>query len=631
LRYVLYFDFTHLKMVGYHLAFKAAGEWAAESVQPTDEVMIVTGGQGIRIVRPMKPASLGLQADLDSAKEGFLRTDMWAEWEGDRLMGRIREIEMLSSRYDRESLANSYGRVDFFRTRHSLENLARLMTIFESIEGTKNLIFFEETVRMYPGEQYPGFSNNTDIELFMRKLARAANERNVRIYPVYAGGLKPYVGTGRVDDSLTMLASETGGRWVEKTNDLSLAFDHVAEDASCSYRIGFTVRPEFSGRSERIAVEVSGGRRYRLRYRRTLDDPTREEREADRLRAALLDPVSSDAFPVTVTAAPLVQRGDGARVRIQVTVALASLLDLPAGEPGTEARQVRVQIGGTVVPLRPREPGVEELPAGWVWENVAEERSPWSFADGAVLMLPAEDAAEAEAPGRVVLAREIDVPPGDYRLVTAVQDRLAGEISARVTDFRVEESAPALGEIHLAVEDPRGVFLDGVEEGDESEPSGGPKKKKIVPAVRPLLAEVLMPQTAGLAPHRTVRLFYPLCTPESGARSEEPPEADLDPFAGWELTRTLTCRDGALPVELVGSPVRLTGAGSGCVLMVDSIPGGALPPGRCRFEVGLTLPDGASAVRALEFQVKADDRARLGAIESTIAARLDLAQKETAP
>jgi len=622
LRYVLYFDFAHLKQGGYFHAFMAAEKWVAETVQPTDEVMILTGSRGLRIVRPMKPASIRLEEDLESAKEGFLHGDMWAHGEDSPGTGRIREIKERGRPWRQEGLANIYGSIDFSRTRQSLQNLEHLMAVFESIEGTKNLIFFEQTVRMVPGIQYPNYSNNMDIEMFIRGVARAANEHNVRVYPVYAGGLG-----GRVDGSLTMLASETGGRWVDGSNDLGTVFDRVAADASCSYRIGFSMRPEFSGRTERIVVEVSGDGRYRLRYRRTLDDPTREEREADRLRAALLDPGSADDFPVTVTTASLVLRGDRARVRIQVTVALASLLDLPAGEPGTEARQVRLQIGGTVVPLRPREPDAEELPSDWIWERAAEERSPWSFADGAVLMLPARRATDTEAPGSVVLAREIDVPPGDYRLVTAVQDRLAGEISARVTDFRVEGSAAALGEIHLAVEDPRGVFLDG----DESKPSGGPRKKRIVPATRPLLAEVLMPQTAGLAPHHTVRLFYPLCNPESRAQSRKRSEVDVDPFAGWKLTRELTCRDGALPVELVGSPVRLTGAGGGCVLMVDSIPGGTLPPGRCRFEVGLTQPDGASTVRALEFQVEADERVRLGAIESAVVSRLDLAQEESTP
>ena len=56
----------------------------------------------------------------------------------------------------------------------------------------------------------------------------------------------------------------------------------------------------------------------------------------------------------------------------------------------------------------PRIPHAIKTAADWLWENIAENRSPWSFADGAVLVLPDERTAEAEAPGSVVLAREID-------------------------------------------------------------------------------------------------------------------------------------------------------------------------------------------------------------------------------
>ena len=40
----------------------------------------------------------------------------------------------------------------------------------------------------------------------VQQLAQAANERDVRVYPVAAGGL----GAG-VDNAMTMLATETGG------------------------------------------------------------------------------------------------------------------------------------------------------------------------------------------------------------------------------------------------------------------------------------------------------------------------------------------------------------------------------------------------------------------------------------
>ena len=69
---------------------------------------------------------------------------------------------------------------------------------------------------------------------------------------------------------MTLLASETGGGWIERTNDVSIAFERVADDAGCFYRLGFPSRDVFTGNSQRITVRITDDRRYRLRYRRTL-------------------------------------------------------------------------------------------------------------------------------------------------------------------------------------------------------------------------------------------------------------------------------------------------------------------------------------------------------------------------
>ena len=304
-QYVLYFDFTHLKQTGHGLSFEAAEKWVDEFARPDDGVMIVTGGRGLKIIRPMKPTTSGLRDDLQVARQEFAHTDRWADFEGE-IIGRDasgkpyavggRSAEILGQMTPgapptaAEALANGYAAVDFSRTKRSLKNLEQLMTLFDSIEGTKNLVFFQETVRMWPGIQYPMSYDHSNVEPFIRNLATAANERNVRVYPVYAGGMKARVGTDRVDNALTLLASETGGRWTDGTNDLTVAFERVAEDDACFYRLGFRARARFSGGIERVTVKIGDNRGYRLRYRSTLADPTREERDADQVRAALLDP-----------------------------------------------------------------------------------------------------------------------------------------------------------------------------------------------------------------------------------------------------------------------------------------------------------------------------------------------------
>ena len=86
--------------------------------------------------------------------------------------------------------------------------------------------------------------------------------------------------------------------------------------------------------------------------------PTREQRDADRIRAALLDPDSASAFPLWVSAIPLLEHPDGARVRLQVSAAFKEFLMIPTGVEGPPTSQGLVQVGGAVVPLRQR-PGAD--------------------------------------------------------------------------------------------------------------------------------------------------------------------------------------------------------------------------------------------------------------------------------
>src|SRR5262249_38132853 len=153
------------------------------------------------------------------------------------------------------------------------------------------LIFVSETLRMVPGSQYfgdpeelqGGFSTMSGVGVFndisteLTRAVEAASDKNVRIYTVYAGGLNPDVDT---TNPLVMLASETGGVAVHGTNRLGMVFERAEEDLSCSYRIGFRIPVAHSGKVLPITVRVGNeGRGYRVRYRRTLSDPTRGEEE----------------------------------------------------------------------------------------------------------------------------------------------------------------------------------------------------------------------------------------------------------------------------------------------------------------------------------------------------------------
>ena len=597
-RYILYFDLEHLKLGGNRLALKGSLAWAERVVSPSDEVMIVTGGSSLRIARPMLPASPNLPEELRAAlKDGRSGTG-WANGEA----ARAEEIEERFNFYRTgaynnvgafaaaEGLSTWHAQQDFSRTRRSLSNLLQLLTMFDSIEGTKNLVFFGETVRQIPGGQYPFATDPLDVTLFLKQLSHAANERHVRIYPVAAGG-------GTADNAFTFLASETGGLVTEGTNRLLDAFTHIGEDASCFYRTGFHVIPRETGTSQRITVKIQGNsKNYRVRHRRTLDDPTAEQQAVDTVRAAFLDPHQARSFPVSIAAYPLVPGLEGGRIRLEMAVDLKHLLGLPGADNNG---RISVEVGAMVFPLLPGEPDYE-TDEGGAWVGVDTGWEPWQFARKAVLILP--PGSGGDMAHTLVAVQEIQAPPGPLRIVAVVQDLQAGTLGAGMGDFRVPEERPVLGQLRLAAEEPGSVML-----GWQQEAAEGKSSKRIVPL------DALLPERALLQEEKSLRreapafLVYSLCDPSV---SIDVPETETQAdtaaaFEGWTLSSILDCGAGH-PGAMPTSPAipRVEG-GDSCTLIVESVPSWALSvPGDCRYQVTLERPVGKQEARDLSFQVR---------------------------
>ncbi len=581
-RFILYFDLQHLTIGGRQATFSAARKWAQQEFLPGDEVMIVTGSLGLRVVRPMRAASQGLMEDLARAEQDHGGAAGWAELEGDADRGRIREIldwkELNTGARPGQSLADSYAAEDFRYAKRSLSNLEVLLASFEAMEGTKNLIFFQETVRMYPGRQYPEVVETTLLRPFAQSLAESANERNVRFYPVDAGGMD-----GEADEALYLLASETGGRFFAGSNDLSPVLEWITEDSSCYYRIGFRDRPRFSGQVDRIRVEIDGPRetrKYRMRYRQTLADPTRGERDTALLQAALMDPMRATDLPLEVSASLFLSHQHGGRVLLQIRVPLDVLLPLPAGKRG-ESSQVLVQMGGIVLPLRDGAASYPEETTN-VMADAATNKASWNFQRQALLKLPHPADEPAESGHEVVLVREVDAPPGRYRVVVVVQDRLARLAGAGATDFEIPASAGSLGELHLAALDARFHFL-GRTSSSKRKRDGRASKGRLGPAPATFPVDTLIVEDVNGTAYPQV--VYGVCGGWSGS----------SPPAGVELQRVLTCggQEVALESPLVGKAERA----AGCSLLVETLP---VEPGDCRFEVRLLRSGSPTEVRSLD-------------------------------
>ncbi len=612
-RFILYFDMEHLERAGRHAAFKAALAWAGRDFGARDKVMIITGGRGLRIVRTFLPAGDHLRQDLEAARDDFRASELWGAFESVRL----NELEQEKNFTVRRMQANAYVQIDRSKTRNSLANLRNVMTVFDAVEGTKNLILFADTIRLVPGRQYGDTTTPLiDIHTELQGLAGAANERNVRIYPVKAGLPPIYRGSDPrdswADSALTMLAHQTGGRTFDSSNAVDGIFERVGEDLACFYRVGFRIRPRYSGRVEPIRVRLLDREgAVRLRYRQTLEDPTLEDIDADLVRAAFMAPAAADDFPIAVRATELFRRDGGARLQVEVATPLGALLGLPLPGGRRGSRQVRVQIGARVVPLRPIEDGAGPTTSRrGVWADVATDRQSFGFGRQAVLTLPPLPTPD-RTHDRVVATEEFDAPPGRYRIVAIVQDQLARTISAATTDIEVRANAPRLGRIGLTGGDTRAIIVqEQTKNADGTEGDASDWKGKELAAASPLLPRgVLLSETSVVEAGSAAHLFYSVCVDWSRSgrrpsrRSKRSSRTPQPPSPEWDLERTLTCGPENEAIPLLPLTLPQEKRGLQCVPMIDSIPAARLSPGTCRFEVRLGTPDGDPERAILEFIV----------------------------
>jgi len=600
IRYILYFDLTQITNEGVNMAYKAALAWAEGGVQPNDEVMIVNGGEMMRLVRPFLPASQRLREDILAARQATTRIERPAEFEESRVREIVDLFAITRSKDPPEALALTYAAEDHHRTRNSLRSLQTLMTLFDGIEGPKSLLLFQNRLRQIPGSEYPfaDLRYVSAVDTDLQQVARAANEREVRIYGVHTEGLAAPGDSlqPNASNAITFLASETGGRVIERTNTLTPVFERVAEDASCFYRVGFPAPREHSGKAERIEVRIGDGRGTRVRHRRTLDDPTREALQVDSVRAALLAPERAVAVALSTAAWPLWSGANGGRTRLEVRVPLAGLVALPGASP--ESREAKVQLGLTLVPLRPLEPG-ETRRAGSPWTEAAGDRLPWSTARQSALTLPAGWSATTD-PREIVLTQEVDAPPGDYRLLAVAQDRVANAVGSALADLTIPAAAVPLGPIYLASDDAHALPAVRTAEEDEAEPNA--RRKNIRAAEPSLPGRTRLLDGAVLVAGSRTSALVGLCDPRPRTRRARDEAAPAD-LQGWTVRRALSCRGAAVP--LASGEARLPAADAdGCALLVDPLPSDSLVPGPCVYEVTLERPEEAPLSRRLEFRIE---------------------------
>jgi len=416
--------FEQLGPEGRRLAERAASALVSNSLQSSDFAGVFAVDRALHVLVPYTNDSTTLLKGVQEAAQrpGYPR----------ERAGYVPGAEFASSAAGQPTTATREDN-PFVRGHATLAAVSRLIESLRPLPGRKSVILFSEGFaldsseeeRLMPASRSP---NDNDDWLsdnrsdHFKRVLEQANHAQVAFYTFDAKGLRvesPFasVGFGRAPYvGLQFLADETGGAFIENTNDLEAGVRQAFDDMHQYYLLGYTsTKPKPDGKYRRIEVKVrrTGMRVLARKGYRAVAASASTLRSEEAWAFLLLDQeIIPNAFPMR-----------------------AGVLRFPS-----EARPGRVVIAARV--------GL----AGVVQQTTTETSARSSFAIAARLKdvtgrvvaatsdvydVPTATAATAPVSGELLFLKELDVPAGVYSFEVIGYDAATSRSSRRTVTVDV--------------------------------------------------------------------------------------------------------------------------------------------------------------------------------------------------
>ena len=338
------------------------------------------------------------------------------------------------------------------RAKRGLQTLENLVRSLSGAEGQKVVLVVSDGIEVRPGEHLlsaweslfaagrgarrggRAFLSATryDLSRELAELTRTANAHRVSLYALSAatgrgggatatGGayaMAPGFDSGHaldLEQSLTMLAADTGGRVLADNPGLGEAIRDVAQELAGAYSLGY--RPLHDGDNAYHRIEVRVQRDgVRLRHREGYLDRRGDDRMADRTLAAANLGVTDNELGIGLSVRDAEPRDDGSYVvRMLVTVPIDELVLVP------DAEHHRGEISLTMV--------VRD--AGGGMSGLIQRRFPVDVPNADLLAAASRDA------GFVI---GLAVRPGPQRIAVGVRDEVSRVEATTLVDAEIGEA-----------------------------------------------------------------------------------------------------------------------------------------------------------------------------------------------
>jgi VWFA-related protein len=419
------FDTSSMQPEDVQRAIDSATTWVDDHMSSADLIAVATIGTRLRVLTDFTSSKDTIRAVLSglSSAEGtaFAAVDTSTA---------ATDAASVTATGDSTPVDQSAQELDTFNNDVRLRALKTLADALKPVQQKKAIVYFSSGMQR----------NGTDNQVELRAAVNASVMANVAIYPVDARGLQAVIPGGEArqasqgglgaftggavtnqftqlaseQETLTTLASDTGGKAFTDTNDLGEAFARVTQDISAYYILGFaSTNPAQDGRFRRITV--------RLRNKSDLKVEARDGYYADR------------DFAHTA------KRDREAALQDQLTVQIPAT-DVPlfvtSGwfrlSPDRYYVPVTLAVPGSAVPRSPDKTTLDV--AGFI----ADERGfPVGRIRDTLTVPPA--GADSLASRQVLYQTGVTLPPGRFTVKVVVRENLTGQMGTFETRIAVPE------------------------------------------------------------------------------------------------------------------------------------------------------------------------------------------------
>lgn len=453
---VIFLDHLHLEPGGRKRVLADLQAFVETGIPPGVPVMVVSFVRSVEVVQPFTTDRAAVARALAGQEKGVAGGIFGSV----RHRGTRQDLEAIYRQYENtpfcdvpcqcafsemEARVRQYAGETSNDVENTLSGLASVSSALRGVAGRKVLLLVNDGLEARPGldlfhyiaDLCPQLENEVarnytseDLLGAIQDVTSDAASNRVTIYSLEAAGLRGDAAdmtvasrqfrpsnltlrmqVANLQQSLFILADETGGEAVLNANRFAEELGEVAEDMGTYYSLGFTPRHGGDGEAHVLRVEVDAPH-HQVRYRKAYRDKPLETRIAEGALASLVFGYEENPLGMALEVGEPTP-GDAGRYRVpvRVRVPLAALVLNPSAS--SLVGQVRLVMtardgDGNWTPVRQKMVGVRAAPG--------------------------EEPAGAERMFEV----EIELPAGEHVLVVGVRDEIGGAISYLRKTFEIE-------------------------------------------------------------------------------------------------------------------------------------------------------------------------------------------------